>query len=248
MKIKILTIFPEMFDGFLQTSIIKRALANRLVDIEVINFRQYSKDKSKRVDDYPYGGGAGMVLMCQPILDCLYEVKGDNSFVLLTSPEGVQFNQPLAKEWAKKEEIVIICGHYEGYDGRIYDYVDQRVSVGDYVLTGGELPAMIITDAITRLLKDVINSNSTIEESFEDDLLEYKQYTRPENYRGKKVPEVLLSGHHENIRRYRLKERIRETYLHRPDLLAKHKFSEEEKKMLEQIEIEERIVTKNNVE
>ncbi|MDO4377659.1 MAG: tRNA (guanosine(37)-N1)-methyltransferase TrmD [Erysipelotrichia bacterium] len=248
MKIKILTIFPEMFTGFLQTSIIKRALTNQLVDIEVINFRQYSNDKSKRVDDYPYGGGAGMVLMCQPILDCLNDVRGDNSFVLLTSPEGVQFNQSLAKEWSKKEEIVIICGHYEGYDGRIYDYVDQRVSVGDYVLTGGELPAMIIADAITRLLKDVISSNSTLEESFEDNLLEYKQYTRPENYNGKKVPEVLLSGHHENIRRYRLKERLRETYLHRPDLLAKHKFTDEEKKMLAEIKKEDQNVIKNNVE
>lgn len=238
MKIKILTIFPEMFRDFINTSIIKRAIQREFVEIEVIDFRNYSKDKSKRVDDYPYGGGAGMVLMCQPILDCLKDVRNQNSFVLLTSPEGVKFNQTIAKQWSKKEEIIIICGHYEGYDGRIYDYVDQEVSVGDYILTGGELPAMIITDAITRLLRGVISDESTLEESFENDLLEYRQYTRPENYEGMKVPEVLLSGHHENIRKYRLKEQLKQTYLRRPDLLEKHIFTKEEEKMMREIKNE----------
>ena len=238
MKIKILTIFPEMFRDFINTSIIKRAIQREFVEIEVIDFRNYSKDKSKRVDDYPYGGGAGMVLMCQPILDCLKDVRNQNSFVLLTSPEGVKFNQTIAKQWSKKEEIIIICGHYEGYDGRIYDYVDQEVSVGDYILTGGELPAMIITDAITRLLRGVISDESILEESFENDLLEYRQYTRPENYEGMKVPEVLLSGHHENIRKYRLKEQLKQTYLRRPDLLEKHNFTKEEEKMMKEIKNE----------
>lgn len=238
MKIKILTIFPEMFRNFINTSIIKRAIQREFVEIEVIDFRNYSKDKSKRVDDYPYGGGAGMVLMCQPILDCLKDVRNQNSFVLLTSPEGVKFNQTIAKQWSKKEEIIIICGHYEGYDGRIYDYVDQEVSVGDYILTGGELPAMIITDAITRLLRGVISDESILEESFENDLLEYRQYTRPENYEGMKVPEVLLSGHHENIRKYRLKEQLKQTYLRRPDLLEKHNFTKEEEKMMKEIKNE----------
>lgn len=238
MKIKIITIFPEMFRDFINTSIIKRAIQREFVEIEVIDFRNYSKDKSKRVDDYPYGGGAGMVLMCQPILDCLKDVRNQNSFVLLTSPEGVKFNQTIAKQWSKKEEIIIICGHYEGYDGRIYDYVDQEVSVGDYILTGGELPAMIITDAITRLLRGVISDESILEESFENDLLEYRQYTRPENYEGMKVPEVLLSGHHENIRKYRLKEQLKQTYLRRPDLLEKHVFTKEEEKMMKEIKNE----------
>ena len=238
MRIKILTIFPEMFSGFLSTSIIKRALNKEQVEIDVIDFRQYSTDKFKRVDDYPYGGGAGMVLMCQPILDCLSAVKSENSYVILTSPEGDRFDQNIAKELAKKEEIVIICGHYEGFDGRIYDHIDRQISVGDYILTGGELPAMVMTDAITRLLKGVIADESTVEESFEDDLLEYRQYTRPVDYNGSKVPEVLLSGHHENIRKYRLKERLKATYLKRKDLLEKHEFTKEETKMLEEIKEE----------
>lgn len=235
MKIKILTIFPEMFSGFLSTSIIKRALNKELVEIEIIDFREYSLDKFKRVDDYPYGGGAGMVLMCQPILDCLKDVSSQDSYVILTSPEGDKFDQKIAKELAKKEEIIIICGHYEGFDGRIYDHIDRQISLGDFILTGGELPAMVMSDAIIRLLKGVIADESTVEESFEDDLLEYRQYTRPEDYNGQKVPSVLLSGHHENIRKYRLKERIKNTYLKRKDLLEKHNLTDEEIVILNEI-------------
>lgn len=235
MKIKILTIFPEMFSGFLSTSIIKRALNKELVEIEIIDFREYSLDKFKRVDDYPYGGGAGMVLMCQPILDCLKDVSSQDSYVILTSPEGDKFDQKIAKELAKKEEIVIICGHYEGFDGRIYDHIDRQISLGDFILTGGELPAMVMSDAIIRLLKGVIADESTVEESFEDDLLEYRQYTRPEDYNGQKVPSVLLSGHHENIRKYRLKERLKNTYLKRKDLLEKHNLTDEEIVILNEI-------------
>jgi len=238
MRITILTIFPEMFEGFLNSSIIKRARQKNQVEINVVDFRKYTLDSCNRVDDYPYGGGAGMVLMCQPVLDALKDVKKENSFVLLTSPTGITFNQKIAHKWKEKEDIVIICGHYEGYDARIYNFVDQQVSIGDYILTGGELPAMVITDTLTRLCKDVISADSIVDETFENDLLEYNQYTRPEEYEGMKVPEVLLSGHHENIRKYRLKESLKLTYLNRKDLLEKHSFTKEEQKMLEEIKHE----------
>ena len=241
MKITILTIFPEMFEGFLNTSIIKKARLKNLIDIEVVDFRAYSRDNSHRVDDYPYGGGEGMVLMCQPVLDALKEHSSQDSYVLLTSPAGRVFNQQMAHELMEKQDIVIICGHYEGYDARIYDYADQQVSIGDYVLTGGELPAMVITDTLTRLVDGVITAESLVDESFETGLLEYNQYTRPEVYDGKRVPEVLLSGHHENIRRYRLYESLKLTYLNRPDLLASRPLTDEEVDLLEKIrwEVEE---------
>lgn len=240
MKITILTIFPEMFNDFLNTSIIKKARLKNLVEINIVDFRSFSNFPSKRVDDYPYGGGAGMILMCQPILDALKSVKNDKSYVVITTPIGSKFDQQMAYKLLEKEEIVIICGHYEGFDARIYDFVDQHISIGDYILTGGELPAMIITDAITRLVEDTISEDSIIEESFEDGLLEYPQYTRPEVYKGLQVPEVLLSGHHENIRLYRLKESLRTTYLNRKDLLKKRKFTEEERKLLEEVIEEEK--------
>ncbi len=238
MRIRILTIFPEMFEGFLNTSIIKKARLKNLIDIEVVDFRAYSKDHSHRVDDYPYGGGAGMVLMCQPVLDALKEHSDASSYIMLTSPTGKVFNQKMAHELMEKDDIVIICGHYEGYDARIYDYVDQQVSIGDYILTGGELPAMVITDTLTRLVEGVIAADSIVDESFENGLLEYNQYTRPEEYDGKKVPEVLLSGHHENIRKYRLRESLKLTYLNRPDLLENREMSKEEERMLEDIKLE----------
>lgn len=237
-RITILTIFPEMFEGFLNTSIIKKARLKGLVDIEVVDFRAYSKDHSHRVDDYPYGGGAGMVLMCQPVLDALKEHRRKESYILLTSPTGTVFNQKEAHRLMEKDDIVIICGHYEGYDGRIYDYVDEQVSIGDYILTGGELPAMVITDTLTRLVSGVITEASLVDESFENGLLEYNQYTRPEVYDGKSAPAVLLSGHHENIRKYRLYESLKLTYLRRPDLLEQRQMSAEEQKMLEQIKEE----------
>lgn len=240
MKITILTIFPEMFNDFLNTSIIKKARLKNLVEINIVDFRSFSNFPSKRVDDYPYGGGAGMILMCQPILDALKSVKNDKSYVVITTPIGPKFDQQMAYKLLEKEEIVIICGHYEGFDARIYDFVDQHISIGDYILTGGELPAMVITDAITRLVEDTISEDSIIEESFEDGLLEYPQYTRPEVYKGLQVPEVLLSGHHENIRLYRLKESLRTTYLNRKDLLKKRKFTEEERKLLEEVIEEEK--------
>lgn len=240
MKITILTIFPEMFNDFLNTSIIKKARLKNLVEINIVDFRSFSQFASKRVDDYPYGGGAGMVLMCQPVLDALESVKTEKSYVVITSPIGSKFDQQMAEKLLDKKEIIIICGHYEGFDARIYNFVDQHISIGDYILTGGELPAMVITDAITRLVKDTISEESIVEESFENGLLEYPQYTRPEIYNGLQVPEVLLSGHHENIRVYRLKESLRTTYLNRKDLLEQRKFTEEERKLLEEIIEEEK--------
>lgn len=210
-KIDILTLFPEMFEGFLNTSIIKRALDNSLVEINVHNFREYSTDKHKRVDDYPYGGGAGMVLMCEPIFNAVEALKKDNTKVIMLTPSGKTFNQKMAVDFSKLEHIILLCGHYEGFDERIKSIVDMEVSIGDYVLTGGEIPAMAIVDSLTRLIPGVISDESLVSESFNDDMVDYPNYTRPEVFRGMKVPEVLLSGHHKNILNYRNDERKRLT-------------------------------------
>ena len=235
MRITILTIFPEMFEGFLNTSIIKKARLKNIVDIQVVDFRPFTADRHTRVDDYPFGGGQGMVLMCQPIIDCLKSVKKENSHVVLMNPTGQTFNQAKAHQLLKREDIIIICGHYEGYDARISNYVDEEISIGDYILTGGELGAMVVTDAVTRLVRGVITQESTEDESFENGLLEYPQYTKPVDYDGYVVPEVLLSGHHENIRKFRLYESLKKTLELRPDLLEKKELTEEEKKMLNRI-------------
>ena len=218
MKIDILTLFPEMFDGFLNTSIIKRARELGKVDIRVHNFRDYSLDKHGRVDDYPYGGGAGMVLMCEPIFRAIEDIKTDDSLVIMLSPSGKVFKQSLAIDLSKEKHIILLCGHYEGFDERIKTIVDMEMSIGDYVLTGGEVPSMVITDAITRLIPGVITSESLDSESFNDGLLDYPNYTRPEVFRGMRVPEVLLSGHHKNIEKYRQEEKIRLTKENRNDL------------------------------
>ena len=209
MKIDILSLFPEMFDGFLESSIIKRAREQGYVDIKIHNFRDYSLDKHGRVDDYPYGGGAGMVLMCEPIFRCLDEIKTPESFVIMTSPAGHTFKQEMAVDLSKKKHLIILCGHYEGFDERIKSIVDMEVSIGDYVLTGGELPSMVMCDAITRLIPGVISAESLEVESFNDGLMDYPNYTRPEEFRGMRVPEVLLSGHHKNIEKYREEERLK---------------------------------------
>ena len=218
MRIDILTLFPEMFDGFLNTSIIKRARDNGDVDIRVHNFRDYSTDKHNRVDDYPYGGGAGMVLMCEPIFRAIEDIRTDDSLVIMMSPAGKVFKQEVALDLSKKKHLILLCGHYEGFDERIRTIVDMELSIGDYVLTGGEVPAMAITDAITRLLPGVITKESLDSESFNDGLLDYPNYTRPEEFRGMRVPEVLLSGHHKNIEEYRNNERIKRTEEFRSDL------------------------------
>ena len=218
MKIDILTIFPEMFDGFLNTSIIKRAIDSGKVDIKVHNFRDYSTDKHGRVDDYPYGGGAGMVLMCEPIFNAIEDIRTDDSLVIMLSPSGKVFKQSVAVDLSHEKHIILLCGHYEGFDERIKTIVDMELSIGDYVLTGGEVPAMVITDAITRLIPGVITSASLDSESFNDGMLDYPNYTRPEVFRGMKVPDVLLSGHHKNIEKYRQEEKIRLTKENRNDL------------------------------
>ena len=218
MKIDILTIFPEMFDGFLNTSIIKRAINSGKVDIKVHNFRDYSLDKHGRVDDYPYGGGAGMVLMCEPIFRAVEDIRTNESIVIMLSPSGQVFKQSMAIDLSKKKHIIMLCGHYEGFDERIKTIVDMELSIGDYVLTGGEVPSMVITDAITRLIPGVITSESLDSESFNDGMLDYPNYTRPEVFRGMRVPEVLLSGHHKNIEKYREEEKVRLTRQNRIDL------------------------------
>ena len=211
MKIDILSLFPEMFEGFLNSSIIKRAQESGSVSIRIHNFREYSLDKHGRVDDYPYGGGAGMVLMCEPIFRCLDEIRTPESLVIMTSPAGHTFRQDIAVDLSKKKHLIILCGHYEGFDERIKSIVDMELSIGDYVLTGGEIPAMVMTDAITRLIPGVISKESLEVESFNDGLMDYPNYTRPEEFRGMRVPDVLLSGHHKNIEEYRNEERIKRT-------------------------------------
>lgn len=235
MKITILSLFPSMFEGFLNTSIIKRALALELVEIEVVDIRDFSDNKFRHVDDTPYGGGAGMLMQIGPIDRALKSVKTDESYVLLTSPKARPYDQKKARELAKKDHIVIICGHYEGVDERVLTLVDENVSIGDYILTGGELASMVIADSIIRLRKEVINPDSLDEESYDDGLLEYPQYTKPYDYHGMKVPEVLLSGDHKKIARYRKKMALYETIKYRSDLLKGRKWSAEEKELLKEI-------------
>lgn len=220
MKIDILTLFPSMFTGFINESIIKRAINNNLVEINIHNIRNYSPFKNKQVDDYPFGGGPGMVLMCEPIFNAIEDLRRENTKVIMLTPSGEVFNQKVATKLSKLEHIILLCGHYEGFDERIKTIVDMEISIGDYVLTGGEIPAMAITDTIVRLIPGVINNESLDSESFNDNLLDYPVYTRPEVFRGMKVPEVLLSGHHANIEKYRKEEQLRITKERRKDLLG----------------------------
>ncbi len=219
MKIDIVTLFPGMFQGFLTESIIKRALDKKIVTINIIDLRSYTPYKHGQVDDTPYGGGSGMVLMCEPVVRAIEDLKDADSTVILTCPQGNVYNEMKAKELKHHKHLIIICGHYEGYDERIRNFVDLEISIGDYILTGGEIPAMAITDSVVRLLDGVIKESSYLDDSFTNNLLDYPTYTKPEDFRGLKVPEVLLSGNHQKIKEYRLKEQIRKTKEKRPDLL-----------------------------
>ena len=219
MKITILSLFPNMFDGFLTESIIKRAIQNEKVEVKIINFRDYSVYNNKQVDDTPYGGGAGMVLMCDPIFRCLEEIRTPKSHIIILSPEGSIYNEKKARELSKYKDIILICGHYEGFDERIKTLADEIISVGDFVLTGGEIPAMLIADSIIRLLPGAITNESLESESFNENLLDYPVYTKPAVYRDMNVPDILLSGDHKKIDDYRESERIRLTKEKRPDLL-----------------------------
>ncbi len=221
MRIDILTIFPSMFDGFLTNSIVKRAIQKKLVEINVYDIRNYSTDKHKKVDDYGFGGGKGMVLMPQPIFDAVDDLKKDDTKVILLTPQGKVYNQKIAYDLSKEKHLLIICGHYEGFDERIRSLADIELSIGDYVLTGGELASMVITDSIVRLVDGVIEEESHLNDSFNDNLLDYPVYTKPVEYKGMKVPDVLLSGHHANIKKYREEEALKRTKERRPDLLEK---------------------------
>ena len=222
MRIDILTIFPNMFDGVFQESIIKRAIEDKKVEINLINFRDYTKDPHNKVDDTPFGGGAGMVLMCQPIFDCVKSIRTEDSKVIMMTPDGVPYKQKMAYDLSKEKHLIILCGHYEGFDERIRSICDMEISIGDYVLTGGEIPAMALVDSITRLIPGVINERSHIEDSFNDNyLLDYPTYTKPRVYEGMEVPEVLISGDHKKIDEYRYQESIKRTKERRPDILDK---------------------------
>ena len=219
MKIDILTLFPNMFDSFFKESIIKRAIENNKVEINVIDFREYSKDPHKKVDDTPYGGGAGMVLTCQPIFDCVESLRTPESKVIILTPSGKLYKQETAYDLSKESHLIIICGHYEGFDERILSLADLQLSIGDYVLTGGEIPALVLVDSITRLIDGVITKESHENDSFNNNLLDYPTYTKPAEYKGMKVPDVLISGDHKKIDEYRKTEQIRKTKENRPDLL-----------------------------
>ncbi len=221
MKIDILTLFPEMISGYFNESIIKRSVEKGLVEINLHNFRKFSVRSNNQVDDTPYGGGAGMVLQCDPIFKCVESLKTPDSTVILVTPDGKTYNQKIAKELKLKKHLIIICGHYEGFDERIRSLADLELSIGDYILTGGELAACVITDSVVRLLSGAINEESLNSESFEDNLLDYPTYTKPAVYQNMAVPPVLLSGDHQKIAKWREEMRVKKTQERRPDLLER---------------------------
>ncbi len=244
MKFDVLTLFPEMFET-LNQSILGKAQEKNLIDINLINIRDFSKDKHKKVDDTPYGGGAGMVMRADIVYDAYQSVKTPKTKLIYLTPQGKTLNQKKVEELSKEEHLVLLCGHYEGIDQRVIDkIVDEEISIGDYVLTGGEIPAMVLIDSVSRYIEGVIKNDSTKEESFSQGLLEYPQYTRPEIFQGEKVPEILLSGHHQKIDKWRKEQAIKITLEKRPDLIKKYNFSQDEKKILEKL-IEEK--TKKNI-
>lgn len=219
MRIDILTLFKEQFKGFLETSIIKRAIDKNKVEINLIDIRGFVQNKHRQVDDTPYGGGSGMVIMVEPVVLAIESVKTKESKVIFLTPSGEVYNQNKAISLSKEKHLIIICGHYEGIDERIKNFIDMEISIGDFILTGGEIPSMLIVDSITRLLDGVISKESLETESFNDNLLDYSVYTKPRNFRGYEVPEVLVSGNHELIRKYREEERIMRTNERRKDLM-----------------------------
>jgi tRNA (guanine37-N1)-methyltransferase len=234
MKIDILTLFPEMFEIF-NHSIIKRAQENNLISIKAHDIRAYSINKHKKVDDYPYGGGAGMVMTPQPIVDAIRNIKNNNKGkVIFLGPRGKTFNSELSKELSGEKELIFLCGHYEGIDERIYKHIDMEISLGDFILTGGEMACIPVIDSVCRFIPGVLKTSESYEdESFYDGVLEFPQYTRPEVFEGDKIPEVLISGHHENIRKWRRRKSLEITKVKRQDLFKKVKLSKEDKELLE---------------
>ena len=239
MKFDVLTLFPEMFTP-VKESILGRAQEKELIDINLINIRDFSKDKHKKVDDTPYGGGAGMVIRPDVVLDSYNSIKeNENAKVIYMSPQGKVLNQQMVENLSKEQHLIILCGHYEGIDQRAIDkIVDEEISIGDYVLTGGEIPAMVLIDSVSRYIDGIINKESIEEESFSNGLLEYPQYTRPEIFENEKVPDVLISGHHKNIEDWRKYQSLKNTFLKRPELLEKIELSEEDKAILNKIKNE----------
>lgn len=240
MRFHVMTLFPDMVWNGLNTSITGRAIEKNIFELNIVNIRDYSTDKHKHVDDYPYGGGAGMVMQPGPVYDCYQDIVRDmqkKPRVVYMTPQGKVFSQAIAEELSNEEELVFLCGHYEGIDDRVLDeIVTDYLSIGDYVLTGGELPAMVMIDSISRLIPGVLNNDVSAEyESFQDGLLEYPQYTRPETFRGQKVPEVLLSGHHGNIEKWRREQSLKRTLERRPELLEEAELTKEDKKTLEKL-------------
>ena len=237
MKITILTLFPEMFEGFLTNSIIKRAISKGVIEIQTVDIRDFTKDKYGRVDSAPVGGGSGLIMKCQPVLDALNSVRSKDSHVILLSPRGQRYNQKKAHEYKDNvKDLIIICGHYEGIDDRVNKYVDELVAIGDYILTGGEIGAMAISDSVIRLIDGAISEGSIVEESFENGLLEYPQYTEPYNYEGDKIPDILYSGNHTAINKWRQKESLRLTKEYRKDLFDKYPLSKSDIKLLKEID------------
>lgn len=236
MKITILTLFPEMFEGFTSNSIIKRAIGKGLVEIELVNIRDFTKDKYNRTDTPPVGGGAGLVQKAQPIVDALSSVKTPTSYSIIMSPRGKTYCQADAKRFSNLDHLIIVCGHYEGIDERVNSYCDESISIGDYILTGGEIPAMGISDSVIRLLDGAISSSSLEDESFNSDLLEYPQYTEPYDFNGEKIPAILYCGNHQAINKWRRKQSLYLTRKHRPDLFSKIELTKQDKKLLEEID------------
>ena len=240
MRITILTLFPEMFAGFLDNSIIKRAIAKEVVSIDIVNIRDFTLDKYGRVDSAPVGGGAGLIMKCQPIIDCINSVKKENSKVYLLSPRGETYAQKQAHYFKDNvEHLILLCGHYEGVDERVNKYIDGQISIGDYILTGGEVGAMAISDSIIRLIDGAITHESIEEESFENGLLEYPQYTEPFDFNGDKIPDILYSGNHGAIAKWRQKQSLKLTKEYRKDLYEKYNLNKQDKKLLMELENDE---------
>lgn len=248
MKIKILTLFPDFYNEFLKGSIIGRAISRGLVEIELVNIRDYSLDKNHRVDDHPIGGGAGLIMRMEPLMDCLKANTSKSTYKIFMGPKGHKYEQKDAIRLSKMDEICLICGHYEGVDARFSSYMDEEISLGDFILTGGEIPAMAITDSIVRLLKGAIADDSTKEESFNNTVLEYPQYTYPKEYDGKKIPDILFCGNHEAIKIYQRREALRETYEKRPDLFHKMTYSKKDAELIRQIKNHDDSLSKKEIE
>ena len=239
MNITVITMFPDQFDSFQNHPLVKRAVSKQQLSLQIIDLKDYADGSFRHIDDSPYGGGAGMILRCEPVFRCLDAVRTSDSHVIAFTPSGTTYTQTKAKQLSKISDLILLCGHYEGFDERILSAVTEEISVGDYILSGGELPAMTVIDSIVRLLDGTLKSDSTAEESFEDGLLEYPQYTHPYDFQGMKVPDILLSGHAEKIRRWKRKESLRKTMQKRPDLLTAATLTKEDEELLKEISHEE---------